>query len=112
MRKLAFLCAVVAFTTVLAFSESGRQSPGTQPKAEFAGSFVKWILAAEPEFRRRDIDLDHYVVLMLEEKDLVIFSLRSLDSVENGRGSSGSFPGFEIEISKEDSRVIRSYYVR
>jgi hypothetical protein len=111
MKKLAFLCTAVTLTVALAWSQSGGPS-GTQSKAEFAGSFVKWILAAEPEFKRRGIDLDHYIVSMLDEKDSVTISLRSFDSTETSRGSSGSFPGFEVEISKKNSKVMRSNYVR
>jgi hypothetical protein len=106
VRKLAFVCVAVTFTIVLGWSESGRQSPGTKSKAEFAGSCVKWILAAEPDFKRRGIDLDHYIVSVLEEKDSVTISLRAFDSRQNVRGSSGSFPAYEVEISKKDSKIV------
>jgi len=48
MKKLAFLYTAVTLTIALAWSQSGGPS-GTQSKAEFAGSFVKWILASSKD---------------------------------------------------------------
>src|SRR6266700_5484422 len=64
------------------------------------GASLKWIHAAEPEFQRKKLDLDKYIVSVVEQEDSVMVGLRSFDSVEGTRGSSESHPGYEVEIRK------------
>lgn len=80
--------------------------------AEFSGASLKWIHAAEPEFQRRSLDLDKYIVSVAERDDSVLVTLSAPDIVEGTRGSSGSYPSFVVEISKKDLKVVRSNYVR
>jgi hypothetical protein len=80
--------------------------------AEFNGSSLKWIHAAEPEFQRRKLDFDNYTVSVVEENDSVTVTLTSSDSVKGTRGSSGTYPGFTVEISKKDMKVVRANYIR
>ena len=74
--------------------------------------FAEVDTAAEPEFQRRKLDLNKYTVSVIEERDSVAVVLKSLDAIEGVRGSSGSYPGYEVEISKKDLKVVRSNYVR
>ncbi len=90
-----------------------------QPKypkvmAEFPGASLKWVHIAEPEFRQRELDLEHYMVSVLEYKETVDVLLVSVDASTSpeARGSSGTFPAFTVEISRADDKVIRAYYVR
>jgi hypothetical protein len=80
--------------------------------AEFKGSSLKWIHAADPAFRREKLDLDNYIVSVVEQEDSVIVLLTSPDSVEGSRGSTGKYPGYEVEIRKKDLKIIRSNYER
>jgi len=82
--------------------------------SQFPGTSLKWVHAAEPEFQKRGLNLDHYTVSVLEHKDTVEVSLRSLDASTSPevRGSSGTYPAFAVEISRVDDKVIRAYYVR
>ncbi len=41
-----------------------------------------------------------------------MITLSPPDVVEGVRGSSGSYPTFEVEVSKKDLKVVRSNYVR
>jgi len=112
MRGFAACCAAVTLTALLGWTKSGPQSQGAKLQAQFPGACLKWIYKAEPEFERRHLDLEHYTVSVLEQNDSVIVNLSSLDGHENGRGSTGSLPGYEVEISRKDSSVVRSNYVR
>jgi hypothetical protein len=88
-----------------------------QPKyprvmAEFPGASLKWVHVAEPEFQKRGLNLNHYTVSVVEHKDTVEVILTSFDASKQARGSSGTYPAFEVEIAKADDKVIRSNYVR
>ena len=88
------------------------QSSPPKVIAEFSGASLKWIHAAEPEFQRRNLNLDKYIVSVVEQGDSVTVALTSTDSVEGARGNSGSYPGFVVEINKRDLKVVRSNYIR
>lgn len=62
--------------------------------------------------QRRKLDLDNYTVSVIEEDDSVAVSLTSPDAAKGARGSTGSYPGYEVEISKKDMTVVRSNYIR
>lgn len=88
------------------------QSNPPKVMAEFSGASLKWIHAAEPEFQQKKLDLDKYTVLVVEQGDSVTVILKSTDSVEGARGSTGKYPGYEVEISKENLKILLSNYVR
>jgi hypothetical protein len=88
------------------------QSHPSRVVAEFSGASLKWIHVAEPEFQRRGLDLDKYNVSVFEQSDSVIVFLRSSDAAAGAMGSTGRYPGYEVEISKKDLKVVRSNYVR
>jgi hypothetical protein len=97
---------------VLGWSASMAQSNPPKVIAEFTGASLKWIHTAEPEFERKKLDLDKYIVSVVEQNDSVTVILRSSDVVEGARGSTGKYPGYEVEISKKDLKVVRSNYIR
>jgi hypothetical protein len=108
MRK--FLCGILIVST-LGYSALMAQT-NTKVLAKFTGASLKWIHAAEPEFQRRKLELDKYIVSVVEQDASVIVLLRSQDSIEGSFGSTGKYPGYEVEISKKDLKVVRSNYVR
>lgn len=88
------------------------QSKPPRLMAEFAGASLKWVHAAEPEFERKKLDLGNYTVSIVEQDDSVIVTLTSSDAPRGARGSAGKYPGYEVEISKKDLKIVRSNYVR
>jgi hypothetical protein len=96
----------------LGWSVTMAQSNPPKVLAEFPGTSLKWIHAAEPVLQEKKIDLDKYTISLLEQADSVTVILKSGDSAPGGRGSTGKDPGFEVEISKKDLKVLRSNYVR
>jgi hypothetical protein len=80
--------------------------------AEFPGSYMKWIRAAEPEFQRKQLDLDNYNISVVDQESSVVIVLTSSDASKEGRGSTGTHPGYEVEVNKKDQKVARSNYVR
>jgi hypothetical protein len=69
------------------------QSKSPRVMAEITGASLKWILAAEPKFQREKLDLDKYVVSVVEQGDSIIVELRSFDSVKRGEGKHGKLSG-------------------
>jgi hypothetical protein len=80
--------------------------------AEMPGSSLKWIHIAEVEFRREGLDLDKYRVSVIEEKNSVVVILTGLKSPKGVRGSMSPDPGYEVEISKRELKILHSNYVR
>jgi hypothetical protein len=116
-RKKGTLMKQIMWGIALAISLVGWRGLSAQSKsprvmAEITGASLKWILAAEPKFQREKLDLDKYVVSVVEQGDSIIVELRSFDSVKGARGSTGSYPGYELEIRKKDVKVVRSNYIR
>jgi hypothetical protein len=107
-----FVWATMLVLSILGWRELLTQSTPPRVIAEFAGASLRWIHAAEPEFRRRNLNLDKYIVSVVEEDDSVMVSLSAQDAVKGTLGSSGSYPAFEVEISKKDLKVVRSNDVR
>jgi hypothetical protein len=110
MKRFARAILIVIF--ILGLSALMAQSNPPKVMAEFTGASLKWIHAAKPEFQRKKLDLDKYTVSVVDQNDSVTVSLRSSDAVEGARGSTGSYPGYEVEISKKDLKVVRSNYIR
>jgi hypothetical protein len=96
----------------LGWSVTMAQSNPPKVLAEFPGTSLKWIRAAEPVLQEKKLDLDKYTISLLEQADSVTVILKSGDSGPGARGSTGKNPGFEVEISKKDLKVLRSNYVR
>jgi hypothetical protein len=107
-----FVWAMIVVVSSLGWSALMAQSNAPKVIAEFSGSSLKWVHAAEPEFERKKLDLDKYTVSVVEQNDSVTVALMSSDSVEGARGSTGRYPGFAVEISKKDMKVVRSNYIR
>jgi len=110
MKRL--VCVTVLVVSILGQEELFAQSNPPRVVAEFAGASLKWIHAAEPEFQRRHLSLDKYIVSVVEEDNSVMVTLSPPDAVKGTFGSSGSYPSFEVEIRKKDLKVVRSNYVR
>src|ERR1700757_2231300 len=81
-----FVWVLVLVISILGGSKLSAQSKPPKVMAEFAGASLKWIHAAEPEFQREKLDLDKYVVSIVEHNDSVVVGLSSFDSVKGARG--------------------------
>src|SRR5579864_9083768 len=110
MKRLTLVLVVMIF--VLGRSALVAQSNAPKVVAEFSGASLKWIHVAEPEFHRQKLDLDKYIVSVVEQRDSVTVGLSSVDAVQGARGRTGSHPGYEVEITKKDLKVVRSNYIR
>jgi hypothetical protein len=110
MRKLLWVMMVAVLTFVAGGMMA--QSRPLKVVAQFPGSSLKWIHIAEAEFQQKQLDLDNYTVTVVEHEESMDVILRSHDSKEETRGSSGTFPGYEVEISKKDMKVVGSNYSR
>ena len=108
----SILWAIVLVASIAGGPATVSQSDPPTIIAEIKGSSLKWIRLAEPEFRREKLDLEKYTVTVSEQNESVTVGLKSLDSIRGWKGSSGSYPGFEVEIRKKDLRVVRSNYIR
>ena len=109
MKRIAW--TMMAVTALFGWNALIGQSKVRKVIAEIDGASLKWIRAAEPEFQRRGLDLDKYKIIVTEQNDSVVVAL-SRDSVQGARGSTGTHPGYEVEIGKKDLRVVRSNYVK
>ena len=110
MKRLTL--AIVVVTSILGWRALMAQSVPPKVTAEFPGASLKWINIAEAEFQRKKLDVDKYTVSVVEQDDSVTVALTSSDSVQGARGSTGSYPGFVVEINKKDMKVVRSNYIR
>jgi hypothetical protein len=88
-----FVWAMVLVISILGWRELLAQSKPARVMAEFTGASLKWIHAAEPEFQREKLDLDKYLVSIVEQSDSVMVGLRSFDSVQRDEGQHGKLPG-------------------
>jgi len=88
------------------------QSSGPTTVAKFPGACLKWVHAAEAEVHRKGLNLDNYMVSVVERDDVVTVILKAVDAPEGSKGSGGSHIGFEVELSKKNSKVVRSNYLR
>jgi hypothetical protein len=110
MRR--YLFAMIAVLSIQGWNIAMAQSNPLRVVAEFPGSYMKWIRAAEPEFQRKQLDLDNYNISVVDQESSVVIVLTSSDASKEGRGSTGTHPGYEVEVSKKDQKVVRSNYVR
>jgi hypothetical protein len=110
MKRLAF--AILVLTPILWWNTLMAQSNPPRVSVEFPGASLKWIHVAEAEFQRQKLDVDKYAISVVEQSESVVVGLTSLDSVLGARGSSGTYPGYVVEISKRDLKIMRSNYLR
>lgn len=110
MRKSLLVMMIVISTQ--SWCGSIAQSNPEKVVAQLPGSSLKWIEAAEPEFRRRNLDVSNYDVAVVDDPDSVIVALSSPDQPEGAKGSLGKYPAYEVEIRKKDMKILRSNYVK
>jgi len=84
---------------------------GSQETIKFPGTALKWVRLAEPEFRKKNVDLDKCVIFLNEEPDVMNVSVKNPNDPPGMRG--GKSPcNLAVEISKKEMKVVRSYYSR
>jgi hypothetical protein len=112
--RTAISIIAIALFSMCAWRVSGAQPKHPRMVAKFPGASLKWVHIAEPEFQRKGLNLKHYMVSVVDHKDTVDVFLTSVDTPvsQEVRGSSGTYPAFDVEISKAGDKIMRSYYVR
>lgn len=106
------VCVAIALISLSTWRAPMGQTLYPKTIAQFPGASLKWVNIAQPEFRTRGLDLDHYTVSIADDKDRVDVTLTSIDGSKQARGSSGTYPAFAVEIAKANGKVIRAYYMR
>jgi hypothetical protein len=76
------------------------------------GSSFLAIQAALAAFQHRNPDLAHYKITVVSERESVVVIFADKDRQTGTRGSSSPWPGFEVEMSAKDLRVLRSSFIR
>ncbi len=109
---IRILGAAILGTSILAWSGTMAKKSQLGVSADLPGSSLKWIHIAEGEFERRGLNLDKYRVSVVEDEDSVVVILTGLHEPKGARGSVGPDPGYEVEISKKDRKVLHSNYTR
>ena len=88
------------------------QSSELKEVATFPGMYLKWIRVAEDDIHRKHLNLDNYNVFISDHADYVAVYIKSSDAPERSKGSGGAHIGYEVDISKRNSKIIRSYYLK
>jgi hypothetical protein len=78
----------------------------------FPGVYLKWLRIAEAEIQRKKLNADNYIISIVERDETVTVVFKAVDAAEGAKGSSGSHVGYEVEIEKKGSKIVRSNYVR
>lgn len=78
----------------------------------FPGVYLKWLQIAETEIHRKNLRADNYIISVVERDQTVAVIFKAVDAPEGSKGSGGSHVGYEVEIRKKDSKVVRSNYAR
>jgi hypothetical protein len=110
MRTTLFIMMIAILTSQ--WDSSTQPALPLKVMAELPGASLKWIRAAQPEIEREKLDVNKYFITVTEEDDSVSVILNSSRLSKETRGDPGPLPGFEVEISKKDMRVIKSNYIR
>lgn len=110
MKRLLVFAILVG--SILIGSVAMTQTRQLGVDAELPGKSLKWIRIAEQQFRREKLDLDKYTVAVFEEDDYVAVILTSFDAPKQSRGSGGTYPAYEVEISKKTMKIISASYIR
>jgi hypothetical protein len=106
-----------SFITVVGLVFLGRrismaQGSSSPTVIQFPGSCLKWLHIAEPRILEEHLKPENYMISVIEEDDHVTVVLKSLDAPLGVKGSGGTHPGYEVEIRKADSQIIRSNFLR
>ncbi len=108
MKIAAVILATMLFGPIMCNAQSGQ----SKTLARFPGTALKWIQIAQPEFERKNLDVTRYNIVVDESADSVYVSLISPDSNPSGRGSTGTYPNFEVTINKKNGKVVSASFAR
>ncbi len=76
------------------------------------GSSFPAIRKGAEVFGQRVTDLSPYRIALMSEGGSLVVAFTDKDGAPGGRGSPGSRPGFEVEMSARDLTVKRSNFIR
>lgn len=94
------------------FAMTGPEDRAIKITATFSGTVLNCLFSAEKEMRSKKIDFDKYEVSILESSESITLILKEPGLPKDEMGNTGSIPGYEVEVRKQDHRVIRSNYIR
>ena len=81
-----------------------------------SGWSFRVIQAAIPEFARNSLDVSRYRITVTETNSSFFVTFINVDVPSDlqrqFRGSPGKISAFEVELSRDDLRIIRSNFVR
>ena len=77
-----------------------------------SGASLKVIEAALPKFEEQGMKLDKYAVSVFEQESSFLVVFDDPNRPASQRGSTTTVIGYEVEVSKQGLRVVRSNFVR
>jgi hypothetical protein len=110
MRQL-FLAMIIAIPA-LGWGATGAESNQCAGGAQFPGKYLKWVKIAEPVFQKQHLNLNKYNIVIFDDPESVTVLFRSTDTTCEGKGSTGTRPDFEVQISKKEMRILHYNYER
>jgi hypothetical protein len=111
MKTAMLIIMVATFAMYCGGTTPLRPSP-PNVVARFPGRALNWIHAAQPQLEKEKLDISKYFVTVVEEDDSVSVILTGSRPSKEVRGDPGPTPGYEVEISKKDLKVVGANYIR
>jgi len=109
MRTALIACAMVFWT----FSVGYAMTDGRFKVIDtISGTSVLAIQAALPAIGREKLKLSEYRVTVAEDGSSIYVTCTDPAKGPEVRGGGGRMLGFTVELSKDDLRIIKSYYSR
>jgi hypothetical protein len=109
MRTALVACALVFWTSSVGYATTDGQLKVID---SISGRSVLAIRAALPEIDRVKLKLSEYRVTVAEDGSSIYVTCSDPAKGPEVRGGGGRMLGFTVELSKDDLRIIKSYYSR
>jgi hypothetical protein len=106
------MLAAMLLLSILDWRGAAAHASSLRVIAEFPGVALKWVKIADVEFARQKLDKNNYKIVVVDTDASIVVILDDLEKLPGTRGSSGKYPGYEVEIRKSDLAIVRSNFVR
>jgi hypothetical protein len=114
MRQILRVCALLL--PLCAISIALAKIGDKLGEESMSGRSFRAAQAASREFASNGLDISHYRIVVTERKDAWWVFFIDADVTDEmrlrARGSPGKIPGFEVEVSRDDFKAIRSSFIR
>lgn len=107
MRKTLFIVALLLSGPMVIATQTAHQIVES-----ISGKSIQIIQVALPEAARSNIALEKYKVVVMESGSSYLVVFDDPQRVEGQRGSTARMPSFEVEVRKDDLKIVRSSFVR